>query len=87
MLTSQSYRIYIMHRHFAMKKKISTRVFIRRFKVSRPTIFRDFLVLKEMGASIVYCPFSKKHHYSTDFNLTCGEFSDKSTEYVIEKYS
>jgi predicted DNA-binding transcriptional regulator YafY len=86
MLISQSYRIYIMHRHFAMKKKISTAVFIRRLKVSRPTIFRDFIKLKELGAPIVYCSFSKKHHYSTDFNLNCDEFSDRLTDYVFDRY-
>ena len=79
MNASQLRRIYTIHRFFNRKKKASTSVLSHRLNVSRATLFRDLEVLKDIGAPIGYCAFTRKHYYRTHFQMSLEEFLKKVT--------
>lgn len=77
MNASQLHRIYTIHRFFALKKRASISVLSHRLNVSRATLFRDLEVLKDIGAPLDYCAFSRKHYYHTHFQMSFEEFFKK----------
>lgn len=74
---SQVNRIYTLHRFFSTKKNIASHELCKRLKVSRATLFRDLEMLKDIGAPIDYCAFTRKYYYRTHFQMTLEEFLKK----------
>ena len=79
MYASQLHRIYTIHRFFSLKKRASISVLSHRLNVSRSALFRDLEELKDIGAPLDYCAFSRKHYYHTHFQMSFEEFFKKVT--------
>ena len=64
-------RIYTIHRLLALRTKVNPKKLSLRLNVSRATVFRDLEILRDIGATISYCYFTKIYFYNADFKIIC----------------